>query len=120
MGSDGKVIVNCSGCGKEMAVSKYTVGAKYWCSNECSRPRGLNLDTFIGKVVKFTTTEEALKDATPMYILGEEVVKPIKVVYDALPCPKDPTERCEYSKMESLGMVAKIYCTQEKCYKTKI
>lgn len=49
------------------------------------------------------------------FIFDNSYTKPIKVVYDGYPCPKNPSIYCNYSMFKHEGMDIFIYCSQEHC-----
>jgi len=53
-------------------------------------------------------------ESDKIYIIPKQD-KPIKIIFEELPCPKDSEIRCEYAKSNSEDMVYSIICTNKNC-----
>ena len=57
------------------------------------------------------------KNQNQIYIIGEPNNKPLKIVWEEYPCPKDATHRCKHSKFLSKEDTISIFCDLVKCVK---
>lgn len=53
-----------------------------------------------------------MNNQTNIFIIPTEE-KPLKIVFESLPCPIFKGERCEHAKNTSHGMIFEISCTYE-------